>query len=73
MTDLEKKESRLQQYEDAETKILLSQSYQAGDMTKTNTSLVEVRKGIAELETEIKRIKSGKKPGIKVRNIIPRG
>lgn len=73
MTLLDKKKDRLKQYEDAEKKILLSQSYQAGDITKTNTSLSEVRKGIAELETEIARMESGRKPGIRVRNVIPRG
>lgn len=73
MTLLEEKKARLKQYRDAETKILLSQSYQAGDISKTNTNLNEVRKGIAELETDIARIESGRKKGARAIRIIPRG
>lgn len=73
MTKLERLEERLEDYYTAEKKILLSQAYQSGGNSMTRTSLKQVQDKIDSLEKDIERMKGGKKQGMKIRSVIPRG
>ncbi len=70
---LEMKKKRLQQYYDAEEKILKGQSYKIGSRELTRASLASVQSKIKELETEIEALEkhgTAKRRSVKV---IPLG
>ena len=55
---LEEKKARLQQYREAEEKILRGQSYTIGSNQLTRTSLASVQNMIAKLEAEIEALET---------------
>jgi hypothetical protein len=68
---LEQAEKRLQQYLDAEEKVLNGQSYSIGERKMTRADLAEIRQGIQYWENKVARLSRG--GGARVRGIRPIG
>lgn len=70
---LEMKKKRLQQYYDAEEKILRGQSYTIGSRQLTRANLVYVQNKIKELETEIEALEKRGNTKRRSARVIPLG
>lgn len=70
-TRLKLKKERLQQYYDAEEKILKGQSYSIGSRSLTRANLKEVQDMISKLEAEVEALESSGTTKRAVRRFIP--
>ena len=70
---LEMKKKRLQQYYDAEEKILRGQSYTIGSRQLTRANLIYVQSMIKELETEIDMLEKHGSSKRRSARVIPLG
>ena len=59
MSALSTARERLQMYRDAERRVLQGQSYTIGNMQLTRANLAEIRKAIADLESQVTLLSGG--------------
>ena len=59
MSALSTARERLQMYRDAERRVLQGQSYTIGNMQLTRANLAEIRKAIADLESQVALLSGG--------------
>lgn len=72
-TPLERAEEMLGLYYEAEKKVLLGQSYEIDGRKITRANIKEIRNGIELYEGKVARLKSGRKPGVRITSLAPKG